>query len=344
MLVAAVLFIGATQVNAGSKPVTVTVGAVLPYLRPIAFAPAPTGSRMLVCMEDGSVRVVDSKTHATLKVLAKHPQPAYAAAWSADGLYVATGDETARIFVESPVSGAMIRQYRTHTKGIQKLSFNSTREYLISTGRDDQINVYDLTSPSTREVRKILGKGANFYGATCSPTLPFSMSTGILGPGGRSYDIATGKETGFLVTQDDQGVFDVAYNDAGTRLVTAEKCGDAVEFDAKTLEKIGTLKGHQDFVMYAAFSPNGNLLATGSSDRTVRIWDAHTLKPVCELQNECTVASPVCFSADGSTLATVSDQGYLQFNAVSPNQAAPSAPAKKPAKKASKRRRRHHAS
>lgn len=343
MVIAAALFIGATHASAGGQPVKVTQSGVLAYLHPVAFAAAPTGSRILVCMEDGSVRIVDAKTHQTVKTLAKHPQPAYAAAWSEDGLYVATGDESARIFIESPISGSLIRQYRTHTKGIQKLSFNSTRQYLVSTGKDDQINIYDLTNSSSREARKILGKGANFYGATCSPTLPYTVSTGILGPGGRDYDLNTGKQIGFLVTQDDEGVFDVGYNPAGTRLVTANKNGDADVFDASSLKKLGALKGHQDFVMYTAFSPNGNLIATGSSDRTVRVWNSRSLKEVAELSNENTVGSPVCFTADGNTLATVSDQGYLQLNTVTPCQAAVDKPVAKKASKKSKKHRRHNA-
>ena len=338
MMFAAALVLGTTHSKGASQPVTITPGVPISYLHPVALAAAPTGSRVLVCMEDGTVRIVDAKTHQTVKSLAKHLGPAYAAAWSADGLFVATGDETARIFIESAVSGAKIREYRTHTKGIQKLSFNVTRQYLLSTGKDDQINVYDLNKPTTKEVRKFLGKGANFYGATFSPTLPYAFSTGILGPGGRTYDAVSGHQTGFLVTQNDEGVFDLGYNPAGTREVTAGKNGEACVFDARTLKKIGALKGHQDFIMYAAFSPNGQLIATGSTDRTVKIWNAYTYTKVAELQGQNTVGSPVVFTADGSTLATVSDSGYLQFSSLSPIQAA----VQQPAVSARPKKHRHH--
>lgn len=340
MILAAALFLGTTQA-AGSPPITIKPGVTIEGLHPVAFAAAPTGSKIVVCMEDGSVRVMDAKTHQTVKPLAKHLQPAYAAAWSKDGLYVATGDETARIFVESPVSGAKIREYRTHTKGIEKLSFNITRQYLLSTGKDDQINIYDLNKSTPKEARKILGKGANFYGATFSPTLPYSFSTGILGPGGRCYDCVSCNQTGFLTTGDDQGVFDIGYNPAGTRIVTAGKNGQAVVFDAKTFKKIGGLNGHQDFVMYTAVSPNGKLIATSSTDRTVKIWNAYTLAKVAELPNQNTVGSPLCFTADGNSLVTVNDAGSLQFNSITPNQAATDSPV---AETKTKKKRRHHRS
>jgi WD40 repeat protein len=37
-----------------------------------------------------------------------------------------------------------------------------------------------------------------------------------------------------------------------------------------------TIEGHHDFVCSVAFSPDGNHIASGSKDSTVRVWDAHT--------------------------------------------------------------------
>ena len=37
-----------------------------------------------------------------------------------------------------------------------------------------------------------------------------------------------------------------------------------------------TLTGHSSFVFVVAFSPNGNCVASGSSDHLVQIWDTET--------------------------------------------------------------------
>jgi WD40 repeat protein len=304
--------------------VTVTPGPQIQGLRPLAYAAAPTGSQVLVTLEDGSVRIFDAKTKQTVKVLAKHPQPAYACAWSPDGLFVATGDETARIWIENARSGQKVREYRTHTKGIEKLSFNVSDNLLLSTGKDDECKVYDLSKSQPKEVQHVLGKGANFYGATFNPRMPFTFATGMLMlGGGRTYDAQSGNVGAFITGHDSQGAMDLAYSPQGTRVATAGKDATVAVLDTAGYKKIGTLKGHGDWVMAVAFSPNGKLIASSSTDRTVRVWDAVTMQQVAELPNQSFIGSPVAFTGDGMSLVTVSDQGFLQVNPVSPAQSAP---------------------
>ena len=310
------------------QTIQVTVGRVVPNLRPIAFAAAPLGSKFIACMEDGSVSIIDAKTRQTIKEMDKHPQPAYAAAWSQDGNLVATGDETARIWIASARSGAKLREYRTHIRGIQKLSFNLSSNMLISTGKDDQINVYRLDTKSPKEALVILGKGANFYGADFNPKNPSIFTTGMLGAGGRLYDANSGLVKGFITGHDNQGIYDVDYNLNGTREVSAGRDGTAIVWDTKTNLKVGSLKGHKDWVMDVEFSPNGKLIATSSTDATVKVWNAATFQKVADIPSQSYVGSPLCFTADGSTLVTVNDQGYLQYNAVTPTQAAVTTPTK----------------
>lgn len=312
-----------------AAPIQIIPGKQAPGLRPIAFAAAPTGSQFVASMEDGSVRIIDAKTGQTVRNLNKHPQPAYALDWSKDGKFIATGDETARVWLENALTGEKMREFRTHTRGIQRLSFNIAHTLLITTGRDDAIHVLDLESTKPKEARSILGAGANFYGATFNPRSLSEFTTATLTVGGgREYDAMSGKSSGLLTGHDAQGAMAVAYNPAATRIATGGKDGGVSLYDGASLKKLATFRGHGDWVMDMTFSPNGRLLATSSTDQTVKVWDIKSMQKVADIPKQSFVGSPLCFTGDGTTLVTVSDQGYLQYNKVTPTQPAELPPAK----------------
>jgi WD40 repeat protein len=48
--------------------------------------------------------------------------------------------------------------------------------------------------------------------------------------------------------------------------------------DVKTGNVLATIKGHDKVVLSVAFSPNGRTLATGSGDKTIKLWDVATNK------------------------------------------------------------------
>jgi WD40 repeat protein len=79
-----------------------------------------------------------------------------------------------------------------------------------------------------------------------------------------------------------------------------------------SIEEVGTLQGHNSTVRTLDFSPDGNLLASGSSDFTVRIWDVETQSLVLRITEHSGWVNDVEFSIDGSRLVTASDDSTVR--------------------------------
>ncbi|CAI7569392.1 unnamed protein product [Penicillium pancosmium] len=72
--------------------------------------------------------------------------------------------------------------------------------------------------------------------------------------------------------------------------------------------ELQTLHGHSDGVLSIACSPDGKSIASGSSDRTIRIWDSQTGALQSVLEGNPAGVSSLCFSRDGRLLSASRDR------------------------------------
>jgi WD40 repeat protein len=74
-----------------------------------------------------------------------------------------------------------------------------------------------------------------------------------------------------------------------------------------------TLAGHSEAVMPVAFSPNGKILASGSTDKTIKLWDVQTGALKQTLNGHSNGVHSLEFSPDGTTLASGSDDKTIRL-------------------------------
>lgn len=78
------------------------------------------------------------------------------------------------------------------------------------------------------------------------------------------------------------------------------------EKEKKCINISNILEGHTDSVYSIRYSPDGKTLASGSLDKTVRIWDIKSGECLHVLKGHSDAVHYVCYSPDGKTLSSSS--------------------------------------
>ncbi|MCY3742867.1 MAG: T9SS type A sorting domain-containing protein [Candidatus Poribacteria bacterium] len=158
-----------------------------------------------------------------------------------------------------------------------------------------------------------IGKGY-IYGMAYSADgtkLAVRSSVGV-----RLYDAETGEALD-LLTPDEQVPSSVAFSPNAS--ILALGIGREIRLlDVETGSLLRTLTGHTEQVDDSiAFSPDGTTLASGSYDRTIRVWDVNTGKELAQLSGYIPLVPSIhggrlAFSADGVMIASGIGHGTIR--------------------------------
>lgn len=308
------LAFGLGLASLSSAAPTVTAAGAFLGQEALCFAFAPTGTQFAAGMADMSVKVFDAKTRATVKTFRGHRLAVQAVDWSPKGDKIASGDGKAEIRVWDVKTGASY-SLKGHQRGIIALDFNPTAGKLVSTGDDDVVKVWDLQKK--KAVVTILGKGVNLYGARFDAT-GTKILVATLGKGLCVYNAANGQLIKAYGGHSSLGVNQLANHDKLARYFSAGRDG-AIGVWSPSLEKpITYLRGHTDWVVNVAVSPNGRFLASSSSDGTVRVWDVKSLTCVATLKDQSYVGAPLAWSPSSGYLLTCAKDNFIRTYIVTP--------------------------
>lgn len=100
---------------------------------------------------------------------------------------------------------------------------------------------------------------------------------------------------------------------AGDILITGDVNSETIVRDTFSAQRIHKLVGPNMPVNYVSFSSDGNRLASGYKDGSIRIWDPKTGKRIRVLKGEMTAVNKIAFSPDDSIIAGGCDDGTIHL-------------------------------
>ncbi|KAE8389669.1 hypothetical protein BDV23DRAFT_184267 [Aspergillus alliaceus] len=264
---------------------------------------------------------VEKAWSGELQTLEGHSGLVQSVAFSPNGQLLASGSYDNTIKLWDPSTGDLHQTIEGHSHWVQSVAFSSDSQLLASSSWDYTIKLWD---PSTGELRQTLEGHSGEVNmaaflpdsqllASCSRDKTIKLwnpSTGKLhltlkGHSGEVNSVTFSSDSQLLASCSRDKTIKL-WNPSTGKLHLTLKGHSGELWNPSTGKLHLTLKGHSGEVNSVAFSPDSQLLASSSWDKTIKLWDPSTGKLYQTLEGHSAWVQSVAFSPDGQLLASSS--------------------------------------
>jgi WD40 repeat protein len=265
----------------------------------------PDGSRLATAGQDGSVVLWDSQGQR-LQQLAGPTQPIVSLTLSEDRAWVAAGTSEGTVWLASTASGRG-RVLGKHAGRAGAVAFSPDGRHLLSGSKDGEVRLWNVAS----------GEGRRVHRHRLEVTVvAFSPDSRQLASGSEDHTLwvqPLDSDQGQAPSFSSLGILALRFSPNGQVLFATGLADPTVRrWDVRERRFLPPLRGHTNFVMHLAFSPEGQRLATASADGTVRLWDLHSGESRSLKGHEGAVVH-VAFSKDGRQVLSTGQDGTVRL-------------------------------
>jgi WD40 repeat protein len=319
---------------------------VAQYADPLIDSDNSMGGRRVVTLSrDGRVAVSETTSGEVYRQ--GRFAGAEVVALDRDGERVALGYIDGRIEVWAVADSRLVARLPAHHKEVTALVISPDGRQLASGGADGWARRWDVDTRQQLDeanhqykVTKVFFSPDQrflFTGGENGDAQLWDLGQGrriaLTGHSKRHSDVAWSHDGGWLATASHDGtarlwtlpdgslrhtlkhpslVFDVAFSNDDRHLLTMAGDNLGHRYDVATgAEILPNLVGHESWVPSGSYSPDGERIATGSWDRTARLWDANTGAPLASYTHDQPLVRSA-FSPDGLALITVSETAQVR--------------------------------
>ncbi|MCC7476220.1 MAG: protein kinase [Pirellulales bacterium] len=296
---------------------------------------SPDGKTIAAGDMKGKLTVRDA-AKGTVRYQVPHGQYVLAVAYSPDGERLATGSSDKTIHILTATTGAVERTLRGHTDGVLCVRFSPDGQRLVSGSYDNTARVWDVGSG--QELQTLKGHSWWVWAADFAPDGKRIVTAGqdgkaIVWGGSRetrdksqepevrreAFSRDAERSAGFVPIHEFTGhngaVYSARFSPDGKLVATggydklvlvwnpsvarSVDIGRRLDGIADAEPNYTRLAGHGGPVRSVVFSPNGQLLLSGSEDNSLRVWDVAAAEGVKTLRGHGSMVRSCAFSPDG---------------------------------------------
>jgi YD repeat-containing protein len=269
---------------------------------------SPDGRRIISASRDGAVTVWawDGASYVVERTM-PHGSSVEKISLSSDGKLLLTGSQEVILWDLHKGSATRIWQQSSTAEYLTDVSLAPKGDGAVITTTTKAV-VWDAASQRLRNIASPLGPVASDYSPNGANIVISGLVGGVVVLTAHSQ-VAVHKK--LLSGFDPPGCTSTSFSPGGNRILIGCVDGFSRIVDLK-LNTLVTLTGHSGQVTDSVYSWDGEWIATGARDQSIRIWDALDGKPLFSIVGIVGTARSVSFSVDRKWLLVVADDGTVR--------------------------------